>query len=103
MAADGDTPAGSGQTTKTKRRHRHGRRKLELMNLPVVEQRVEPEEVTAAGGVGFELIDEEVSDRIARRPAQWVHLRTVRLKCTASKPPNQVQVSSTATTDAPRS
>jgi hypothetical protein len=76
----GDTPAGSGHTTKTKKRHRHGRRNLELMNLPVVEQRVAPEEVTAAGGVGFELIDEEVSYRIARRPAQWVRLRTVRLK-----------------------
>lgn len=76
----GDTPASSGHTTKTKRRHRHGRRNLELVNLPVVEQRLEPEEVIAAGGVGFELIDEEASERIARRPAAWVRLRTVRLK-----------------------
>jgi transposase len=79
-APGGDVTAGSGHTTKTKKRHRHGRRNLELMNLPVVEQRVAPEEVTAAGGVGFELIDEEVSYRIARRLAQWVRLRTVRLK-----------------------
>jgi hypothetical protein len=76
----GDAPANSGRETKTKKRHRHGRRNLELVNLPVVEQRLQPEEVIAAGGVGFELIGEEVSDRIARRPAQWVHLRTVRLK-----------------------
>ena len=75
-----DAPANSGRDTKTKRRHRHGRRNLQLVNLPVVEQRLQPQEVIAAGGVGFELIGEEVSERIARRPAEWVRLRTVRLK-----------------------
>lgn len=79
----GDAPTGSGRNTKTKKRHQHGRRNLELVNLPVIEQRIEPEEVTAAGGVGFKLIGEEVSERVARRPAQWFKLRVVRPKYAA--------------------
>lgn len=82
-SAEGEAPRGRGRNGKPKKRHPHGRRNLELMNLPIVEQRLEPEEVTAAGGVGFKLIGEEVSERVARRPAQWVCLRVVRLKYVA--------------------
>jgi len=62
------------------RRHNHGRRQLDLSNLPVVEQRIEPEQVTASAGEGFVLIGEEISERLARRPAQWVRFRLVRPK-----------------------
>lgn len=65
---------------KKKKRHAHGRRKLNLTGLPVVEHRVDPEEVEAAGGEGWVRIGEEVSERLARRPAEWMVYRLVRGK-----------------------
>jgi transposase len=63
-----------------KRRHKHGRRKLDLTSAPVIEQRIEPEEVIASGGEGYECIDEEVTERVAWRPGQWVRYRLIRPK-----------------------
>lgn len=82
---DGDVTTSTPTTTgdkgsKPKRRHRHGRRRLDLSNLPVIEQRIEPAEVAAAGTEGFVLIGEEVSERVARRPAEWIRYRLVRPK-----------------------
>lgn len=68
---------------RRKRRDPHGRRRLDLSNLPVIEDRIVPDEVTAAGGEGYKLIGEEVSQRVARRPAEWVCYRLVRLKYAA--------------------
>ncbi len=58
----------------------HGRRRLDTTKLPVEEIVIEPEEVRAAGGEGFVRIGEEVSERLAFRPACYVVLRTIRPK-----------------------
>lgn len=87
-AGDGaDAPASGGNVDpaarnrkRSKRRDPHGRRPLDKTSLAVVERRVEPDEVVAAGGVGYRLIGEEVSERIALRPAQWVRFRLIRPK-----------------------
>lgn len=81
-----NTPEDQGRCPKQKpnKRHRHGRRRLDLSRLPIVEQCLVPEEVEAAGGVGFELIGEEISWRLALRPAEWVCLRIRRQKYVAT-------------------
>jgi transposase len=67
-----DRPA---RRAKTKRRDPHGRRPLtDLSNLERQEITITPEEVLAAGKRGFKQIGEEVSSRIARRPASYIHL-----------------------------
>jgi transposase len=63
-----------------KPRHPHGRRRLDLTNLPVETIRLDPDEVLATGGKGFEHIGDEVSERIAFKPAQYIRLRLVRRK-----------------------
>jgi len=78
--AEGEVASPGGERARPKKRHSHGRRNLDKMSLPVVEQRIEPEEVMASGGEGFELIGEEVSERLAYRPGQWFRLRVVRPK-----------------------
>ena len=79
-AQNQETGTGSRPSRKPRRRDPHGRRKLGLSGLSVFEQVVVPDEVKATGGVGFELIGEEVSDRLARRPAEWIILRIKRQK-----------------------
>ena len=75
--ADGDVPGNgasdnAGETrTRKPRTKGHGRRALNLTNLPVDEVVIDPEEVVAANGEGFELIDEEVSERVGLRPAEY--------------------------------
>jgi transposase len=69
---------------KAKRRHRHGRRRLDLTNLPVESIVIDPPEVTAAGGKGFLRIGQEVSERLAFRPACYFRLRLVRGKWVAA-------------------
>lgn len=81
-AEPGATQGGEGRG-KRKKRDAHGRRPLDTSNLQVIEDRVVPDEVKAAGGKGYRLIGEEVSERIARRPAEWVRFRLVRLKYAA--------------------
>jgi len=77
-----DTAANDDDDEKKKRSKKpgkksnpHGRRNLETENLPVEEILTDPEHVVAAGGVGFELIGEEVSERIAFRPGGYIRLR----------------------------
>lgn len=55
----------------------HGRRRLDASKLPVHEEVIIPDEVRAAGGRGFIRIGEEVSERIAFRPASFILLRTI--------------------------
>lgn len=81
---DGKEPARA-RRRRRKNRHRHGRRPLDVSNLPVIEDRIIPNEVKAAAGVGFRLIGQEVCQRVARRPAEWVCHRTVRLKYAADE------------------
>jgi transposase len=63
---------------KERRRSRHGRRPLDISLLPVELVIIDPPEVVAAGGVGFTLVGEEAANRIARTPARFTCLRTVR-------------------------
>ncbi len=63
-----------------KPRHPHGRRRLDLSNLPVETIQLDPDEVRASGGEGFEHIGDEVSERLAFKPAQYIRLRLVRRK-----------------------
>jgi len=63
-----------------KKRDPHGRRRLDLANLPVEVIKVDPDEVRATGGQGFKHIGDEVAERIAFRPAQYIRLRVVRSK-----------------------
>lgn len=97
VAANDETKGGDTSTSETpdkkgnqpKRRHRHGRRRLDLANLPVESVFIDPPEVEAAGGEGYERIGQETSERIAFRPAQYFRLRIVRTKwvpATASRP-----------------
>ena len=55
----------------------HGRRPLDITNLPVETIVLDPPEVTAAGGVGYTLVGAEKSDRIAFSPARYIRLRLV--------------------------
>lgn len=76
-ASTGD---GKGPEVERKKRHSHGRRRLDLSKLPVVEQCIEPPEVIAAGGNGYILIGQEVSERVAIRPAEMIRFRLIRTK-----------------------
>lgn len=74
-------PAGQPRGHKQKRRHPHGRRRLDLTTLPVDEIVIDPPEVLATGGVGFELVGPpEISERIALRAAHYRRVRVVRNK-----------------------
>lgn len=85
-AANQDSEGNEGPANKrpsppaTKKRHAHGRRPLELESLPVENVVIDPDEVAAARGEGFELVGEEISDRIAFKPSSYVRLRVVRRK-----------------------
>jgi len=74
------TGSGTKPPRKKKRRDAHGRRRLDLANLPVERVEIDPDEVKAAGGVGFVCIGEETSDRIAFKPGSFICLRIVRRK-----------------------
>ncbi|MEO5725845.1 MAG: IS66 family transposase [Byssovorax sp.] len=81
--ASGEVPTPATATPEkkpAKRRHPHGRRRLDLTKLPVEIVPIEPDEVMATGGEGFLRIGEEISDRIAFRPASYMRLRLVRGK-----------------------
>lgn len=67
------------EQTQTKR-GLHGRRQLDLSKLPVERVEIDPDEVVAAGGEGFEQIGEEVSERLAFKRGGYVRLRLVRRK-----------------------
>ena len=80
----GAQPSGT-PAPRVKRRHRHGRRPLNLANLPVVRVESDPEEVTAAGGEGFVHIGDEISSRVAFRRASYIRMLVVRRKWVRAK------------------
>jgi transposase len=83
------TPAASSDETPAppgKPRRPHGRRRLDLAKLPVEVVAIDPEEVRAAGGEGFEKIGEEISERIGFRPASFFRIRLVRGKWVPAGP-----------------
>jgi len=65
---------------RKRKRDEHGRRRLDLTSLPIERVVIDPDHVVAAGGVGFETIGEEMSERIALRLAAYVRLQIVRRK-----------------------
>ncbi len=74
-------PARGGDASgKPKPKRRRGRRNLDLSRLPVMDVQLDPDEVIAAGGVGFVRIGQEVSDRIAYRPGSFLRIRITRTK-----------------------
>lgn len=81
VANDEDAdPSEKEKTEKKKMRDPHGRRPLEMTNLPVHEIWIDPDEVVATGGVGFERIGEEIAERVAFRPGRYERLRFIRGK-----------------------
>lgn len=56
----------------------HGRRKLSLTDLPVREIILDPPEVLADGGVGWDLMDAEYSERVVLPHGRYERLRIVR-------------------------
>jgi transposase len=56
----------------------HARRRLDQTTLAVHRVVLDPDEVVAAGGAGFRLLGEEVSERVAFAPASYFRLQLVR-------------------------
>ncbi len=77
---DAATPPDGGRGKPKKRRHAHGRRKLDITKLPVETVVLDPEEVRATRGKGWSYISDEVSERIVFRPGSYIRLRIVRRK-----------------------
>ncbi|MCP5040808.1 MAG: IS66 family transposase [bacterium] len=81
-----DGQAKSGDQKKKKSRKGVGRRRLDMTSLPVETVQVDPDEVVAVDGVGFEMIGVETSERVAFRPASYFRLQVVRRKWARAKP-----------------
>lgn len=69
-----DEPTSSGDG-RTRKRHKHGRARIDASKLLVHAVFVDPPEVVAAGGAGFALVSTESSDRLSRSPARYILLR----------------------------
>jgi transposase len=83
---------GEGESkTEKKNRHEHGRRRLDLLNLPVEHVEIDPDDVVAANRRGFVRIGEEVSERVAYKPGGYVRLRIVRPKYVRAEELTEVQ------------
>lgn len=76
--ADGTAVGGAAPKKKERKARPHGRRRLDLENLPEREVIIDPDEVLAAGGAGFELVDVKISHRLAYQEALHVRLKVVR-------------------------
>jgi hypothetical protein len=77
---EGGAPPEKTKGGRKKRRHAHGRRRLDLTTLPVEIVTIDPEEVRKSGGEGWKHIGDEVSERIAYKPGSYIRLRIVRRK-----------------------
>jgi transposase len=84
----GVPPHHADKPKRTPRRKGHGRRNLDVSNLPVETARRDPPEVIA-NPEAFEKIGEETSSRVGFRPASYVRLVLIRTKWVpvASKDP----------------
>lgn len=79
-AEEADAPGGVGKTRSKKSRKKRARRQLSLENLPVVERRLEPEAIIGANAERYQYLEDEISERVAYRPGQYVLLRIIRPK-----------------------
>jgi transposase len=79
-AVDALVAAKSDETKPAKKRKPHGRRQIDLSGLPVIEDRITPDEVKACGGVGWKLMGVETSDRLGFQHASFMRIRTIREK-----------------------
>lgn len=64
----------------TKAAQKPARRKLSMLDLPVLDVVLEPAERLAAGGEQLEKIGEDVSEHFERKPASMVRVRVIRPK-----------------------
>lgn len=75
----GASPPAPGGNGRPKGKGRpHGRRRLDLTHLPVDSVVFDPEEVRAAGGIGYTLVGSERSSRLAFVASRYVRLEIVR-------------------------
>ena len=79
-AANEDGAGEEPEKDKRKKKSRKGATKPSLKDLPVIELREVPPEVEACGGVGWKLIGEEVSERVAYQRARFHCVRVIREK-----------------------
>jgi transposase len=79
-AANEDAHSAQTQRTAARKqtRKRGGRRPLDLTNLPVEKVIIDPDDVLAAGGDGFDLVGTETSSRVAFKPASYVRIEIQR-------------------------
>lgn len=68
------------QNEEPKRRRKGNRRELWKADLPVIEERVVPDEVAVCGGVGWRELEPEVTERVAFRRSRFEVIRTTRTR-----------------------
>lgn len=76
--AEADKRAAEAAAAKTPRKG--NRRELSKAGLPVIEERIVPDEVTASGGTGWRELEPEVTERIAFRRSRFEVIRTTRTR-----------------------
>jgi hypothetical protein len=77
---EGGAPPEKTKGRRKKRRHAHGRRRLDVTHLPVETVTIDPVEVRKSGGAGWKHIGDEIAERIAFKPGSYIRLRIVRRK-----------------------
>ena len=63
-----------------KPRRKGNRRDLLTAGLPIIEERIVPDEVTASGGVGWRELEPEITERVAHRRSRYELIRTTRTR-----------------------
>lgn len=81
-----------GPAPKPSKRAGHGRRDLSLSSLPAQSIVIDPDEVIAAHGEGYRLIEVERSDRLAFRPSAYIRLELVRRKWARIEPSEEATI-----------
>lgn len=76
--AEAEARAAAGTNDKPPRKG--NRRELQTSGLPVIEERIVPDEVAACGGVGWRELEPEVTERVAFRRARFEVIRTTRTR-----------------------
>lgn len=79
-AAKAEADERAAATTTTKPPRTGNRRDLWNSGLPVIEERIVPDEVAACGGIGWRELEPEVTERLAYRRARFQVIRTTRTK-----------------------
>lgn len=74
---EADLEAKRARETERRGKRGHGRRRLDLSDLPVVEDRITPPEVLRDGGKGWKLIKSTPTERVAFRAACYFRIRSI--------------------------